>query len=179
MPWMTPVVVNYDWNTMARNYLSHFSTHTFTDTQWKWSTPEQEACGIYYAITKWNFYLQGSDTIMHIYPQTSKLMVTGIGHIQYNLWMDMLVFGNKAADCLSWLIEIPVNDAAAASILINSVTASPPDRPTTCTCSKTKASMEAIPPDTTKVKAPPLFTGDHKDALLQMQRTDPFWKHIF
>ena len=29
-----------------------FLSHTFTDTQWKWSTTEQEACGVYYAVTK-------------------------------------------------------------------------------------------------------------------------------
>ena len=29
-----------------------FLSHTFTETQWKWSTTEQEAYGIYYAITK-------------------------------------------------------------------------------------------------------------------------------
>ena len=45
-------------------------SHTFTETQMKWSTPEQEACGVYYAITKWNYYLQGSDIIVHKKPQT-------------------------------------------------------------------------------------------------------------
>ena len=39
-------------------------SHTFTETQWKWSTTEQEAYGIYYAITKWNYYLQGADIIV-------------------------------------------------------------------------------------------------------------------
>ena len=32
-----------------------FLSHTFTDTQWKWSTPEQETYGVYYTITKWNY----------------------------------------------------------------------------------------------------------------------------
>ena len=41
-----------------------FLSHTFTETPWKWSTTEQEACGIYYAITKWNYYLQGADIIV-------------------------------------------------------------------------------------------------------------------
>ena len=41
-----------------------FLSHTFTETQWKWSTTEQEAYGIYYAITKWNYYLQGADIIV-------------------------------------------------------------------------------------------------------------------
>ena len=37
-----------------------FLSHTFTDAQWKWSTPKQEAYGAYYAKMKWNYYLQGS-----------------------------------------------------------------------------------------------------------------------
>ena len=38
-----------------------FLSHTLTETQRKWSTTEQEACGVYYAITKWNYYLQGTN----------------------------------------------------------------------------------------------------------------------
>ena len=45
-------------NTMA------FLSHTFTETQHKWSTTEQEAFGVYYAITKWNYCLQGADIIV-------------------------------------------------------------------------------------------------------------------
>ena len=41
-----------------------FLSHTFTKTQWKWSTAEQEAYGIYYTITQWNYYLQGVDIIV-------------------------------------------------------------------------------------------------------------------
>ena len=41
-----------------------FLSHTFTDTQWKWNTTEHEAYGIYYAITKRNYYLQGADIIV-------------------------------------------------------------------------------------------------------------------
>ena len=41
-----------------------FVSHTFAETQWKWSTSEQEAYGIYYAITKWNYYQQGADIIV-------------------------------------------------------------------------------------------------------------------
>ena len=42
-----------------------FLSHTFTKTQWKWSTPEQEAHRVYYAITNWNYYLQKADIILH------------------------------------------------------------------------------------------------------------------
>ena len=38
--------------------------HTFTDTQRKCSTTEQEAYRVYYAVTKWNFYLQGAEVII-------------------------------------------------------------------------------------------------------------------
>ena len=38
-----------------------FLVHTFTETERKWSTTEQEANGVYYTITKWNYYLQGTD----------------------------------------------------------------------------------------------------------------------
>ena len=38
-----------------------FLSHTFTETQHKWSTTEQEAFGVYYTIIKWNYYLQGAD----------------------------------------------------------------------------------------------------------------------
>ena len=37
-----------------------FLSHTFMETQRKWSTTKQEAYGVYYAITKWNYYLQGA-----------------------------------------------------------------------------------------------------------------------
>ena len=38
-----------------------FLSHTFTETQRKWSTTEQEVYGVYYTITKWNYYLQSAD----------------------------------------------------------------------------------------------------------------------
>ena len=41
-----------------------FLLHTFTDTQQRWSTPEQAAYGIYFTIKKWNYYLQGADIIV-------------------------------------------------------------------------------------------------------------------
>ena len=35
------------------------------DIQYKWSTTEQEAFGFYYVVTKWNYYLQGAEVIVH------------------------------------------------------------------------------------------------------------------
>ena len=42
-----------------------FLSHTFPETQRKYCTPEQEAYGVYYAITKWNYYLQAVNIIVH------------------------------------------------------------------------------------------------------------------
>ena len=42
-----------------------FLSHTFTDTQWKWSTTEQEAYSVYCTVTKWNYYIQGAEIIVH------------------------------------------------------------------------------------------------------------------
>ena len=36
----------------------------FTETQRKWSTTEQGAYGVYYTVTKGNYYLQGADIIV-------------------------------------------------------------------------------------------------------------------
>ena len=41
-----------------------FLSHTFMEIQHKWSITEQEAFGVYYAITKWNYSLQGADIIV-------------------------------------------------------------------------------------------------------------------
>ena len=41
-----------------------FLSHTFTDTQWKRSSTEQEAYVVYYAVMKWNYYLQGAEIIV-------------------------------------------------------------------------------------------------------------------
>ena len=41
-----------------------FLSHMFTDTQRRWSTPEQEAYSIYFTVKKWNYYLQGADIIV-------------------------------------------------------------------------------------------------------------------
>ena len=38
-----------------------FLSCTSMETQRKWRTTEQEAYGVYYAVTEWNYYLQGAD----------------------------------------------------------------------------------------------------------------------
>ena len=51
-----------------------FLSHTFLETQHNWSTTGQEAFGIYCAITKWNYYLQGADIIIRNDHKTSSMI---------------------------------------------------------------------------------------------------------
>ena len=94
-----------------------FVSHTFTETQRKWSTTEQEVYGVYYAVTKWNYYLQGADIIVRNdhkpltkffngKMQTTKVNRWGLELATYNItfkWISEA--NNKAADCLSRLVE--------------------------------------------------------------------------
>ena len=54
-----------------------FLSHTFTETQRKWSIPEQEAYRVYYTITKWNYYLQGADITVPNYHKPLAIFLYG------------------------------------------------------------------------------------------------------
>ena len=96
-----------------------FLSHTFSETQRKWSTTEQEAYGVYYTITKWNYYPQGADiTVRNDHKPLAKFLNGKNANNKVNRWGLELVtynimFGwisgakNKAADCLSCLVELP------------------------------------------------------------------------
>ena len=60
---MMSAVYSYPRNMMVQNSLLLFFPIPFW-IQRKWSSTEQEAYGVYYAITKWNYYLQGADIIV-------------------------------------------------------------------------------------------------------------------
>ena len=90
---------------------------------------------------------------------------------------------NKAADCLSRLVK-----PTSTSPSVNMLTASPTDGPAFNTRSCTQHSSPSvtstpypdispqIPQESTTTPKP--LTADRLDALLQMQRTDPFCKCI-
>ena len=90
---------------------------------------------------------------------------------------------NKAADCLSWLVDVK-DTPTTPSALINMLVTSTPDGPATHTHSKTCNTAHTTFTDTTpastndKVNAPPSLTADWKDTLKPMQRMDPFCKCI-
>ena len=90
-----------------------FLPHTFMDTQQRWSTPEHEAYGIYFAIKKWNYYLQGADIIvrndhkplawfLNEKNKNTKINRWGLELAAYNITFEWISGAkNKATDCLS------------------------------------------------------------------------------
>ena len=165
---------------------SCITSHTFIDTQQKWSTMKQEAYGIYYAVTKWNYCLLGSDIVIcndHKPLQkflngknaNNKVNRLSLELATYNITFECISGTlNKAADCHSWLIEVK-NTPATPTASINMLVISTLNGPATCTCSKTCSTA-----NTTLItdNVPPPLTEDQKETLRLMQRTDPFCKHI-
>ena len=94
-----------------------FLSHTFMHTQRKWSTTEQEAYGVYYAVTKWNYCLQGADIIVrNDHKPLAKFLKGKNANNKVNRWGLELATNNitfewipgaknKAADCLSRLVK--------------------------------------------------------------------------
>ena len=87
-----------------------FLLHTFWETQRKWSMTEQEAYEVYYAITKWNHYLQGVTIIVRNNHKplakflngknaNNKVNRWGLGLATYNVTFKWISGAkNKAAD---------------------------------------------------------------------------------
>ena len=169
-----------------------FLSHTFTETQCKWSTTEQEAFGVYYAIMKWNYYLQGANIIVWNNHKplarflngknvNNKVNIQSLELATYNITFKWISGAkNKAADCLSRLVSPTVKS-------INMLTASLNNRPAFHTRSHTQSISD---PTSTSPLIPQLhisqdvtptpksLTADQWDALPQMQRMDPFCKCI-
>ena len=90
-----------------------FLLHTFTDTKMRWSMPEQEAYSIYFAIKKWNYYLQGADIVvrnnhkplaqfLNGKNENTKINRWGLELASYNITFKWISGAkNKATGCLS------------------------------------------------------------------------------
>ena len=157
---------------------------------------EQEAYGVYYVITKWNYYLQGMDIIVrNDHKPITKFLNGKNANNKVNRWgLQLVIYNitikwisgahNKAADCLSWLVEIPQTMPAPINLL--SVTKS--DGPafntrsqTYCCLSMDTSTLQPdVMPEVSEVPdpTPKSLTADRLEALLQMQKTDPFCKRI-
>ena len=172
-----------------------FLSHTFTETQCKWNTMEQEAYGVYYAVTKWNYYLQGANVTVHNDHKPLARFLNGKNtNNKVNPWSLELasyiitfewISGtkNKAADCLSRLVEHTPQITTPGNML----TVTQADGSAFHIRSRTKQdttlqhpSTSSVTPDMSKDPSPTpkSLTADRLDTLLQMQKTDPFCKHI-
>ena len=92
-----------------------FLLHTFTDTQKNW---EYDRGRVYYAVTKWNYYLQGAEVIVQNDYKllarflsgknvNNKVNRWGLEFATYNITFEWISGAqNKAADSLSRLVEL-------------------------------------------------------------------------
>ena len=175
-----------------------FLLHTFLEIQRKWSTTEQEAYGVYYTITKWNYYLQGVDIIVQNDHKPLNKFFNGKNvNNHVNRWgLELATYNitfkwisgahNKAVNCLSHLVELPQDKP----VLVNMLSVTNTDGSAFNTRSQTHQHLSLntstscpqldIIPDITKATdpTPKSLTADRLQALLQMQKTDPFCKRI-
>ena len=173
-----------------------FLLHTILETQRKWSTMEQEAYGVYYAITKWNYYLQGADIIvwndhkplnkfLNGKNANNKVNRWGLELSTYNITFEWISGAcNKAADCLSCLVELP-QDKPVSIIMLSVTDTDGPDFNTRtqthqCLSTDTSTSQPDITPDVSEARdpTPKILTANRLQVLLQMQKNDPFCKRI-
>ena len=162
-----------------------FLSHTFTDTQQKWSTTEQEAYEIYYAVTKRNYYLQGSNIVIHNEHKCLQKFLNGKNASnKVNRWsLELTAYSitfewitgahNKATDCLSQLMDVK-DTPITSNTPINMVVTSTPDGPATHTHSKTLTPTDTTQPadvqsmttlNTGSVSSSPILTEDCMDTL--------------
>ena len=118
-------------------FLIAFLSHTFSETQRKGSTTEQDAYGVYSAVIKWNYYLQGADIIIrNDHKPLTKFLNGKYANNKVNRWeLELATYNitfewisgakNKAADCLSHLVELPLATSAPINMLSVSNTDGP------------------------------------------------------
>ena len=174
-------VCNSRKNTMEQIPIA-FLSHTFTETQRKWSTTEQEAYGVYYAITKWNYYLQGANiTVKNDHKPLAKFLNGKNASNKVNRWsLELATYNitfkwisgakNKAADCLSWLVELPTTPTTTVNMLTVSHTDEPAFNITSCT---KKNSPDTTPTPHRDVS--PKICQEATPTPKPLQWTD--WKH--
>ena len=193
---MMPAELNCHKNMMVQNFQLPFYLILFSETQRKWSTTGQEAYGVYYTITKWNYYLQGADIIVRNdhKPFTkflngknanNKVNRWGLGLATYNITVEWISEAkNKAADCLSCLVELPQTTPALINLLSVTNSDGPAFNTRSQTCQFLSAGTSTVPPDvmpeisTAPDPTPKLLTANRLEALPQMQKAYPFCKRI-
>ena len=203
---MTHVDHNYHRNTMGAKFPIAFLSHTFTETQRKWSTPEQGAYWVYYAITKWNYYLQGANIIvcndhkplakfLNGKNANNKVKRWGLELVSYNITFERISGAqNKAAYCLSRLVTLPDDSKAIIKMLTTTISNGPASNtrsktshhhqttsntePSSAQPDKETVTLDPTTVKTTKDVTVKPLTDDRHKALIQMQKMDPFCKCI-
>ena len=106
-----------------------FVSHTFSETQRKLSMTDQEAYGVYYAIPKWDYYLQDTDItgrndhkllakFLNGKNPNNKVNSWGLKLTTYNVAFEWISgTKNKAADCPSCLVELPSMPSASINMV--------------------------------------------------------------
>ena len=154
-------------------------------------------------VTNWNYYLQGAKIIVHNNHKplarflngknaSTKVNRLGLELSTYNITFEWISGAcNKTADCLSRLVKLPHDRQATVQML----TTTDYDGQAFNTMSRTvqqnitehltpQPNADTVTQDITTVKDAPdvmlkPLTEDKLHTLLQMQRMDPFCKHIF
>ena len=157
---------------------------------------EQEAYRVYYAITKWNYYLQGADIIVrNDHGPVTKILNGKNTNNKVNRWgLELATYNftfewisgacNKVADCLSCLVELPHDTHVPINMLSVTNTDGPAfdarSQTNQCLSLDTSTSQPDITPKFSEViyPSPKSLTADRLEALLQMQKTYPFCKRI-
>ena len=142
---------------------------------------------------KWNYYLQGAEEIVRNDYGPLAIFLNGKNaNNKFNRWgLELATYNitfkwisgahSKAADCLSHLVELPQNQPTMINMLSETHSDGPAFNIMSRTAQQhssndptphTDATMPVIPETgNTTLKS---LSADKLDALLQMQKTDPF-----
>ena len=117
--------------------------------------------------------------------QITRSIDGGLELATYNITFEWICGAcNKAADCLSCHIELPEDKPVSINMLSVTNTDGPAFNTRSQTCQHlspdTSTSQPDITPEVSEATdpTPKFLTADRLQALLQMQKTDPFCKRI-
>ena len=145
---------------------------------------EQEAYGVYYTITRWNYYLQGTDIIVtnDHKPLTkflngknanNKVNRWGLELVTYNVTFEWISGAqNKVANCLSCLVEppqpIPAPNCLLSVMNLDGPAFSTRSRTHQCLSMDNSISQPKVMPEISEAPdpTPKSLTADRLEALL-------------
>ena len=148
--------------------------------------------GNHYAITIWNYYLHGIDiTFRNDHKPLAKFLNGKNANNKVNRWgLELATYNitfewisgakNKAADCLSCLVELPFMPSASINMVSVSNTDGPAfntrSQPQQCLASDQSTAQQDVTSDITPTPDPTSksLTADRLEALLQMQKQTLF-----